>query len=67
MAWQVHYLDWNAQRQQLLAPTVGEAVTIASKLLRDGLIVEKIQADMGTKLASRDVVAILERISSRNC
>jgi hypothetical protein len=55
MAWQIHYLDWNDRRQQLPAPTVGQAVALANRLVRDGLIVEKIQADTGLTLASGEV------------
>jgi hypothetical protein len=55
MAWQIHYLDGNDQRQQLSVPSVGEAVALATRLLSDGMIIEKIQADTGMKLTSRDV------------
>ena len=55
MAWQIHYMDRNDQRQQRSVPSVGEAVALANELLRDGLIVETIQADTGMKLTSRDV------------
>jgi hypothetical protein len=55
MAWQIYYLDRNDQRQQLSVASVGEAVALASRLQRDGLVVETIQADTGMKLTSRDV------------
>jgi hypothetical protein len=55
MAWQIYYLDRNDQRQQLSAPTLGEAVTLAVRVACDGLIVEKIQADTGLTLASGEV------------
>jgi hypothetical protein len=55
MAWQIHYLDRHDQRQQLAAPTLGEAVALATKFVRNGLIVEKIEADTGLKLSSGEV------------
>jgi hypothetical protein len=55
MAWQIHYLDRNNQRQQLSVPSVGEVVAVAARLQREGLLVETIQADTGMTLTSRDV------------
>jgi hypothetical protein len=55
MAWQIHYLDRNDHRQQLSAPTLGEAVALATRFVHDGLIVEKIEADTGLKLSSGEV------------
>jgi hypothetical protein len=49
MAWQIHYLDRNNQRQQL------SVVAVAAGLQREGLLVETIQADTGMTLTSRDV------------
>jgi hypothetical protein len=55
VAWQIHYLDRDDRRQQLSAPTFGEAVTLATRFVRDGLIVEKIEADTALKLSSGEV------------
>jgi hypothetical protein len=55
MAWQIYYLDPDDRRQQLSAPTLGEAVALAIRFAREGLIVERIQADTGLKLTSGDV------------
>jgi hypothetical protein len=55
MAWQIHYLDRDDHQRELSVPLVGEAVAVATRLQREGLLVETIQADTGLKLTSRDV------------
>ena len=55
MAWQIYFLDHDDHRQRLSVPSAGEAVALGSKLQSDGLVIETIQADSGTRLTSRDV------------
>ena len=59
MAWHVHYRR-DDQSHQATVSVWSDAIVLACELLREGLVVEKIQADTGLTLLSRHLVPLCD-------
>jgi hypothetical protein len=54
VAWQIHYLK-DDRPYQASALALADALAIACQFLRDGHVIEKIQADIGMTISAYEV------------